>query len=184
MEAPLVIDHIAIRSKNRHQTADFLKEFGWEYHTQFDLKFDDGSTTDCLVLKPSDKLYNSIPSLIKWFVPLSESLRDAVDIEISYQLPPEIFISDGATESIVGQWVAKHGTMVHHLAFRVEPKVIEWWLQTKPNMKFLSKEPIICEGLKQIFIQFPDSPLVAELIERTDEGFCRDSVKKLMESTK
>jgi len=180
----MILDHIAIRCKDRYVPAECFTSFlGYRHHTSFDLKFDDGSTTDCLVLVPGRE-YSGIPRVITQTV--AASLGDDGDFLVTadYQIPPEIFISDGPPESIVGKWVEKNGPGVHHLAFRVNPGEIESYMTSHPTYEWLSKEPIVCDGLRQIFVKMPGTNLTIELIEREKEGFCRDSVKKLMESTK
>ena len=64
--------------------------------------------------------------------------------------------------------------------------VVEDW--KKKGVKFLTEDIIDCpeDGLRQIFTK----PLeefggtIIELIERGSKGFCQNSVKNLMESTK
>jgi len=154
------LDHIAYRVQDRHHAANFLKKtLSYSIATEFEIKFDNGSTADCLVLQPE--------------------LKDN----------PEIFISDGTEYSIVGEWVKERNTGgVHHLAYQVSniQKVVEEW--KKNGVEFLTDNVIDCpeDNMKQIFSK-PVKELgnvIIELIEREDKGFCQNSVKDLMNSTK
>jgi len=154
------LDHIAYRVKDRHHAADFLqKTLKYKIETEFEIKFDNGSTADCLVLQPE--------------------LKDN----------PEIFISDGTEHSVVGEWVKERNTGgVHHLAYQVSTiqEVVDEW--KKNGVEFLTESVIDCpeDNMKQIFSK-PVKELgnvIIELIEREDKGFCQNSVKDLMNSTK
>ena len=154
------LDHIAYRVKDRHHTANFLKKtLSYSIATEFEIKFDNGSTADCLVLQPE----------------LKEN--------------PEIFISDGTEYSIVGEWVKeRNGGGVHHLAYQVNniQEIVNEW--KKNGVEFLTDNVIDCpeDNMKQIFSK-PVKELgnvIIELIEREDKGFCQNSVKDLMNSTK
>jgi len=154
----MILDHIAYRVKNRDKTADFLHKT-LKYNTE--ITFDNASTAECLVLKS-----------------LSEG-------------NPEVFVSDGTEDSIVGEWVKNHRNGqggIHHLAYKVqniETHVAEW---KQNGVEFLTNDIIDCpeDNMKQIFTK-PLSVLggvIIELIEREDKGFCQNSVKDLMNSTK
>lgn len=61
----------------------------------------------------------------------------------------------------------------------------EW--KEKGYAEFYSEEPISCKDpdLTQVFSKPSElTGVVYELISREGDGFCRDSVKQLMESTK
>ena len=154
------LDHIAYRVQDRHHAANFLKKtLSYSIATEFEIKFDNGSTADCLVLQPE--------------------LKDN----------PEIFISDGTEHSVVGEWVKERNTGgVHHLAYQVSTiqEVVDEW--KKNGVEFLTESVIDCpeDNMKQIFSK-PVKELgnvIIELIEREDKGFCQNSVKDLMNSTK
>ena len=50
------LDHIAYRAKDRYKTAKFFKEaLGYQIGTEFQIKFDDGGTADCLALVPPER---------------------------------------------------------------------------------------------------------------------------------
>ena len=138
----------------------FLKKtLSYSIATEFEIKFDNGSTAYCLVLQPE----------------LKEN--------------PEIFISDGTEYSIVGEWVKeRNGGGVHHLAYQVNniQEIVNEW--KKNGVEFLTGDVIDCpeDNMKQIFSK-PIEQLggvIIELIEREDKGFCQNSVKDLMDSTK
>ena len=156
----MILDHIAYRVSDRHNTAKFLqKTLNYQIETEFDIAFDNGSTADCLVLKPESKSN------------------------------PEIFVSDGTEDSVVGEWVKeRNGGGVHHIAYQVSniQKVVDEWKEN--GVQFLTEDIIDCpeDKMKQIFSK-PVKQLggvIIELIEREDKGFCQNSVKDLMNSTK
>ena len=110
------------------------------------------------------------------------------DPGVEYHLPPEIFISEGTPNSIVGKWVAARGGVggLHHIAIQVESvvdKMKEW--QEKGYAEFSSDEPLKCPGLTQVFTK-PSKlcGVIFEFIEREEFGFCAANVRQLMESTK
>ena len=159
------LDHIAFRVQDRHSTVSFLKStLGYAVDTEFDLKFNDGSTADCF-------------ALIGPMIP-----------EVMVRQGPEIFVSDGSPDSIVGRWVEENnGGGVHHFAYKVKDidSVYQDWLSK--GVEFLSDEVIDCpeDDLRQIFTKpLPElGGAIVELIQRGHKGFCQHSVKKLMEST-
>jgi len=52
------------------------------------------------------------------------------------------------------------------------------------GIKFLSEKPLQCPGLIQVFTEpHPVTGIIYELIERESQGFCKENVKDLMEST-
>ena len=163
------LDHVAFRVRDRKSAAKFL-EVNLFYRTQqeFPIDFGDGEFAECISMVPT-----RIPN-------------------------PEIFLSDGTPDSIVGEWVEDRVQMgaridvqvaggIHHLAFSVhsvEATMKEW---QERGIKFSSDTPIYCpeDKLIQVFTQ-PIAALggmVIELIERGEFGFCKSSVKKLMESS-
>ena len=103
---------------------------------------------------------------------------------------PELFVSNGPDNSIVGNWVKERGYIggIHHLAYQVDDveKVMNEWKE-KGYTEFLSDEPLVCEdpNLTQIFTKPSElTGVIYELISREDQGFCEKNVEKLMESTK
>lgn len=107
---------------------------------------------------------------------------------IAYHLAPEIFVSDGPPESIVGKWVAARNNIggIHHLAYQVESvesTMKEW--KDKGYAEFATDKPLTCPGLTQVFTKPSElTGIIYEFIERGEHGFCKDNVKALMESTK
>ena len=161
------LDHIAYRSKDRHKTAKFFKDcMGYQIGTEFQIEFDDGSKADCYALIPPTS-----PVLM---------IREG----------PEIFISDGSPGSIVGDWVESRGGIggIHHMAYRTKKidKVVNTWRES--GVEFLTDHVIDCpeDNLRQIFTKPLDhlGGVIIELIQRGKKGFCQNSVKNLMESTK
>jgi len=185
------LDHIAYRVRDRYATyAFFHKAFGYELGTSFEIKFDDGSHADCLVLiPPEDRPVDTL----EWDVMLADRPKSEEDENVifhSYHAPPEIFVSDGGVGSIVGDWVAERGGVggVHHIAYQVsdvKAAMTEW--KKEGYAEFYSEEPIFCKDpdLVQVFTKPSElTGVVYELISRESDGFCKDSVKSLMESTK
>ena len=160
------LDHIAYRVKDRHKTAVFFQDmFGYSFHTEFNVEFDDGSVAKCIVLVPP--------------VGPVTLVREG----------HEIFISDGDAKSIVGKWVKARGNGgVHHMAYRVTEiqSIVDEWRDL--NIEFLTESVIDCpdDDLRQIFTKPLEEfgGIIVELIERGNKGFCQNSVKYLMESTK
>jgi catechol 2,3-dioxygenase-like lactoylglutathione lyase family enzyme len=172
------LDHIAYRVADRKKTAQFFMDaFGYHVQTEFDINFEDGTMAKCIALEPPEKLSEDVP----WKV-------FAAGREQEYHLPPEIFVSDGSPDSIVGQWVAARGGVggVHHLAYQVdsvEEKMREW--QEKGYAEFSSDDVLTCPGLTQVFTK-PSAltGVIYEFINRGRHGFCQDNVKDLMKSTR
>jgi len=188
------LDHIAYRVSSRNETAQFIKQtFGYVIGTEFDIKFDDGSTAECIVMTPPERDRKHpkrlsktrpvrLPTELPWT--LFSNHHDA-----DYHLAPEIFISDGSEGSIVGDWVkARNGGGIHHMAYSVKNinKIVKE--RKELDVEFLTEEVIDCpeDDLKQIFTKPLNvmGGIIVELIERGHKGFCQNSVKHLMESTK
>ena len=139
--------------------------FGYAFNTEFNVEFDDGSVAKCMIMVPP--------------VGPVTLVREG----------HEIFISDGDEKSIVGKWVKERGSGgIHHMAYRVkeiQPIVDEW---RDLDIEFLTDDVIDCpdDNLRQIFTKPLEEfgGVIIELIERGDKGFCQNSVKNLMESTK
>ena len=161
------LDHIAYRVKDRHEASRFFQSmFGYEVGTEFDVEFDDGSKAECYAL---------VPPIVS---------------PVMVREGPEIFISDGSTGSVVGDWVEARGGVggIHHIAYKVSDidQVVNEW--KKRDVKFLTDNIIDCpdDKLRQIFTKPLDylGGIIIELIERGSKGFCEKSVKDLMNSTK
>ncbi len=104
-----------------------------------------------------------------------------------HHLPPEIFVSDGTPDSIVGKWVTKRDDVggIHHLAYQVDSvqtTMDEW--KIKGYAEFASNAPLVCPDLTQVFTKPSElTGVIYEFIERGKHGFCVDNVKQLMLST-
>ena len=174
------IDHIAYRVKDRHKTAKFFIEaldykIPDDLRDGFQIEFEDGSTAQCFALVPPEKIKAENISLsTPWILG-------------SYHLPPEIFVSDGSPDSIVGKWVeARDGIGgIHHIAYlvdSVEDTMKEW--QEKGYAEFTTDKPLTCPGLTQAFTKPSNlTGVIYEFIEREGHGFCETNVKDLMQST-
>ena len=189
------LDHIAYRVKDRYKTADFFAStLGYTTGTEFQVEFDDKSKADCLALVPPE---NRPSNIDRWILsqlqydrsPLDERCEDRnFSVKMEYHAPPEIFVSDGPNNSIVGDWVKERGNIggIHHIAYEVEDveKTMEEW-RGKGYAEFYSEKPMSCPGLIQVFTKPSElTGVIYELINRKGEGFCKDNVKALMESTR
>lgn len=141
--------------------------------------FDDGTKAQCLALEPPEKTVDWLPSQV-----ISNIEEDS-----TYHLAPEIFISDGDPDSIVGKWVAEReksgGNFIHHLAYQVDDVraiMVKW--KSKGFGQFMTEEPVTCPGLTQVFTK-PNihTGIIYEFINRGKFGFCAENVKKLMISS-
>jgi catechol 2,3-dioxygenase-like lactoylglutathione lyase family enzyme len=189
------LDHIAYRVQNRYKTAAFFNEaFGYTLGTEFQIEFDDSSKADCIALVPPE---NRPHNTEQWThnALLYAPPRHRVDkrnstVHAEFHAPPEIFVSDGSEGSIVGDWVAERGGVggVHHMAYQVEDveAVMKEWKE-EGYAEFYSEEPITCKDpdLTQVFTKPSKlTGVIYEFINREGAGFCEDSVRQLMESTK
>jgi len=173
------LDHIAYRVKDRYKTATFFeKAFGYEIGTSFEVRFDDDSHADCLALIPPEARHKDPRH---WA---------SANLHGKYHAPPEIFVSDGGVGSIVGDWVAERGGVggIHHMAYQVEDveAVMKEWKE-KGYAEFYTEEPITCKepNLTQVFTKPSElTGVIYEFISREGAGFCKDSVKQLMQSTR
>lgn len=187
------LDHIAYRVKDRKKTAQFfIDALGYKIQQEFSIQFDDGTTAHCIALEPPEKATKNVPWIHQTMVPhvaynSNGSLKELGDYYQDYHLPPEIFVSDGPTGSIVGDWVtARNGVGgIHHIAYQVDSveKTMQEW-KAKGYAEFSSNEPMKCPGLTQIFTK-PSilTGVIYEFIERGEHGFCADNVKNLMMAT-
>lgn len=174
------LDHIAYRVKDRHKTVEFFKSaFKYKVQTEFEIEFSDGSKAKCFALEPPEKTLAEMP----W----THEIDSDMAYEQVYHLAPEVFVSDGTPDSIVGKWVAARGNVggIHHLAYQVDDvdaKMKEW--QEKGYAEFTSESPMTCPGLKQCFSKPSElTGVIYEFISRGAHGFCKDNVKDLMLST-
>jgi catechol 2,3-dioxygenase-like lactoylglutathione lyase family enzyme len=179
------LDHLAYRVADRHKTVDFfIKAFGYRVQTEFDIQFDDGSTARCFALEPPEKKKYSEWTHLDVPCFLTSKKEDVIE----YHIAPEIFVSDGDSNSIVGQWVAKRDGIggIHHLAYQVtsvQAKMDEW--RAKGYAEFTTENPLTCPGLTQVFTKPSElTGVIYEFIERGAHGFCKENVRGLMESTK
>jgi len=170
------LDHIAYRVNDRHKTAKFFKDtLGYTLGTEFEVEFNDGSKANCIALVPPETRHENTSM---WIYGVGD---------IGYHAPPEIFISDGPSESIIGNWVSERNDIggIHHIAYQVEDvgKTMEEW-RDSGYAEFLSDEPLVCPGLVQVFTKPSElTGVIYELISREGKGFCEDNVKNLMLST-
>ena len=172
------IDHIAYRVKNRHETVKFFEEaLGYKVADEFKVNFDDGSFAKCFAMEPPEK----IQCMPHKFVHMN-----VWDLHMA----PEIFVSDGTPDSVVGKWVAEKNGVggIHHIAYQVESvkETMDEWKE-KGYAEFTTEQPLSCPGLTQCFTKPSElTGVIYEFIERdiNSKGFCKDNVKDLMESTK
>jgi len=177
------LDHIAYRVPNRNKTSEYLKQlFRYRHGEEFEICFDDGSTAKCIALLPPERTHKTAP--------FTMSFPAVGPLVTEYHIAPEIFVSEGTKGSIVEKWVQETNKGlggIHHIAYNVrsiEERVKQF---TSYGVEFLSDDIIDCpeDNLRQIFTK-PQALLggvIIELIERGGKGFCKSSVKNLMEST-
>lgn len=171
------LDHIAYRTKDKDKTAKFFQQFfGYKIADSFPIVFEDGSQAQCIALEPQEKNYSSLHCF-------------GVN-GTEYHLAPEIFVSDGDNDSIVGKWVVENGGGIHHKAYQFNNEIslrMQKSLMESYDIKFAS-DVIYCqeEDLWQVFTKPLDmlGGIILELIVRgpNNPGFCKASVKTLMES--
>lgn len=170
------IDHIAYRVSDREKAAKFFVEaLGYKIADEFKIDFDDGSCALCYALIPPEKL-SHIEDFDKWNI-----LND----DGEYHIPPEIFVSEGTTGSIVDDWVKSHGDGVHHIAYQVDDvaTTMQEWLENG-WATFTTDEPITTDDLVQCFTEVhPLTGIIYEFIYRTKKGFNINNVRDLMIST-
>ena len=114
-------------------------------------------------------------------------VRIKADIVINVALPyQDLTIMDACLKTNI-QYLDT-ANYEHHDEAKFEYK--EQWekhaaFKEKGLMEFTTEEPIRCEGLTQVFTKpTPFTGIIYEFIEREKHGFCQDSVKFLMESTR
>lgn len=188
------LDHLAFRVADRVEAAKlWINAFGYKLQEEFKPYGDDSVL--CLALQPPERIDPAIP----FIMPLTCCDKDLIDVDLcedhgsatcaEYHMAPEIFISDGAPGSVVGDWVADRGGHggLHHMAYMVDDveRSMKRW---KANGwgPFLSEEPMACPGIEQVFSKEMNAlgGVLVEFIRRGNRGFCTDNVKALMDSTK
>lgn len=178
------LDHLAYRVANREQATKFLcKAFDYRIKEEFEILFDNGETAMCYALEP--KYLRSCKSTL-----IDSRTFSEVKLNYVYHSPPEIFVSEGSPDSIVGKWVADRNGIggLHHIALEVEDVEATMNKWRKEGLAEFTTDRPICgpDGLTQCFTT-PHflTCMVYEFINRGvgSRGFNRDSVKKLMEST-
>jgi hypothetical protein len=149
---------------------------------EFDIEFHNGETARCIALEPPEKV-NGLP----WTWQGGNGGDSGLRMQ-EYHTAPEIFVSDGTPDSVVGKWVAARGGIggIHHVAYQVDSvqaKINEW--KEKGWGDFASGGPLTCDdGLTQVFsVPHQLTGVIYEFIERGEFGFCQGNVKALMEST-
>lgn len=181
------LDHIAYRVSDREKTAKFFKEaFGYIEVNRFPIIFDNGSTSQCIALEPPEKVSDEMD----WECCHNQyTITGVLDITGYFHLAPEIFVSDGTPDSIVGKWVAARDGIggVHHLAYQVDSprKMAQEWLDSEWGE--FSGDVLTCpeDDLEQVFSKpHPLTGVIYEFIKRGKNGFCEANVQRLMESTK
>lgn len=177
------LDHLALRVKNRHESAKFFQTYPFNYKIQTEFEIPE-LNTKCLVLTPPEKTSKDQP----FFYPLFQSHPYFYDDE--YHLAPEIFISSSEDEnSPVGQWVKERVNIggIHHIAYTCDSvKTRMKYLKTHYNWKFTTEEPIVDEDIIQVFTKPIEvlGGLIIELISRpSSRGFSKKNVRDLMQST-
>jgi len=178
------LDHLAFRTLNKEKALKFFVDaLGYQIQEDFPIPFNDEGTdvAVCTSLEPSKRT-----DISQWIFQQYHGLG----IEV-YHRPAEIFVSEGTPKSIVHDWCLTHGGGgLHHIALQVPDEStveaeMQKWLEKGWAPDGFSSEPINCEGLSQVFTK-PSSILgvVFELIKRDKYGFCKDSVKALMQASK
>ncbi len=189
------IDHLAYRVKDRHKTVEFFKKaFGYTVQTEFEIEFDDGSKAKCFALEPPEKVNPDVPwtylgamDIVTKLIPKFGAVPH-IGYMAEFHMAPEIFVSDGSHDSVVGKWVAERNGVggIHHVAYMVDSvkdKMAEW--KEKGFAEFTTDEPMKCPGLTQVFTKPSElTGVIYEFIEREGHGFCKENVRALMTSTK
>lgn len=187
------LDHIAYRVADRDKTAKFfINFFGYQKQTEFTIPFKDGSTANCIALTPGEK---SQTANFPWTHTVLGETRgvcgDGLCPEASqeYHLAPEIFVSEGSPDSVVGKWVAQRDGIggIHHIAYQVSDVRAAMEKMAVYGCGFTSEDVLVCpdDELHQIFTKpHPLTGVIYEFIKRGEFGFCQANVEGLMESTK
>jgi len=175
------LDHIAYRVANRKKTAQFfIDAFSYKIEDDFELVFDNNETARCYAMGPPERGKYLDIKFIQYFSGFAHG-------PMQYHASPEIFVSEGSPDSVVGKWVeARDGIVgIHHLAYEVDSvkKQMEKWLKLG-YAEFTTEEPMSCPGLVQCFTKPSElTGVIYEFIERSGKGFCKENVLDLMTST-
>lgn len=202
------LDHIAYRVADRHKTAKFFMEiFDYRFDEAlgddgFDVNLEDGKIAKCLVLVPPTKpIGEEVPwsnfgffqkkeeEPKKFLSKVYKSLFGRPKYGLAYyDMAPEIFISDSKDDTVIKRWVENRGGVggIHHLAYQVEDvKKMMNFMKEKGYAEFTTEEPLSCPGLTQVFTKPSElTGVIYEFIKRDKQGFCKENVKDLMNSTK
>jgi len=183
------LDHIAYRVRDRIEAAKFICDaFGYRISDEFTIDFGNGEYAKSFALEPPEKKDEEARFSINiWGNAL---VPGAIGNSYSsvYHIAPEIFISDGTPNSVVGRWVEKHGPQIHHLAYSVDDvaETMEVWKQ-RGWATFTTDKPISnSNDLVQCFTNpHPLTGIVYEFIKRggDNKGFNKDNVRQLMISS-
>lgn len=199
------LDHLAFRVKDKNKTASFLMDaFGYRIQTEFYLDFDDGTKAQCFALEPPEKAFSEVPLFniqqcfdkrnnFEFYSDSSVETwkwnKNKTQTTVEYHMAPEIFVSDGDPDSIVGKWVKQRidsqSNLLHHIAYQVDDvkQTMDLWKQNG-WAEFMTDEPIECPDLVQVFTKVhPLTNVIYEFINRGKYGFCSENVKKLMISS-
>jgi hypothetical protein len=150
-----------------------LATFNFTVQTEFDIDFGNGETARCFALEPPEKPTGDfsekwkdgrvVATSIPWvyggiYYHEDDKVREKL---INFHMAPEIFVSDGTPDSIVGKWVAKRDGIggIHHLAYQV-PSVkaqMDLWKE-KGFAEFTTEDPLTCPGLTQVFTKTSARP--------------------------
>ena len=110
------LDHIAYRVANRKKTAQFfIDAFSYKIEDDFELVFPNNETARCYAMCPPERGKYLDINFIQYFSGFTHG-------PVQYHASPEIFVSEGSPESVVGKWVeARQGIGgIHHLAYEVD----------------------------------------------------------------
>ena len=175
------LDPIAYRVANRKKTAQFfIDAFSYKIEDDFELVFDNNETARCYAMGPPERGKYLDIKFIQYFSGFAHG-------PMQYHASPEIFVSEGSPDSVVGKWVeARDGIGgIHHLAYEVDSvkTQMEKWLRLG-YAEFTTEEPMSCPGLVQCFTKPSElTGVIYEFIERSGKGFCKENVLDLMTST-
>ena len=184
------LDHVAYRLADRWKAAEFfIKAFGYQIQDKFPIDFGNGDFANCISLSPPQAWPEFFDLANSYSFPFASAANEfEKTVSVEFHMAPEIFVSDGTPSSIVGQWVGHRGGVggIHHMAYEVDNvwSVMAFWKSA--GLATFTSEPIVCEeeGLTQVFTEpHPITGMVYELITRKERGFCKASVKRLMESS-
>lgn len=144
------LDHIAYRVKDREKTAKFfIDALGYKTQEEFTIDFGNNQTAKCIALEPPEKPPFLCPWIMDNFV-LDKSQKQITGspvggLLVNYHMAPEVFISDGSVDSIVGKWVENRGGIggVHHIAYQVDSveTIMKLWV-AKGYAEFSTTEPL------------------------------------------